>query len=505
MARFCAYDALMGTRTKFRALARKRAGTTKGDRHPKTEAAFDKVIGYVPRPLQRKIAKEERRFNSEVVHRRFGKTVMKVRKLLFRAMFCPFPKGRYAYAAPTYRMAKDIAWLYLVEYHDRIWRHFGEESGFDFRNMTGLWAEVPDLHGGRARITLYGVDNPKQRMRGLYLDGVVLDEWAQMPPVVWTEQMRPMLSDMNRSGADRFGYVNQWADFILTPFGRNHAHAMHQRAEIWRDGGSVKEVDRKTLVETERKRDDWFAALYRASETGYISAQELEDALSDMGEAKYQQEFECSFDAAVEGAIFAGVLDRIEGRDQIGVFRFNPLLPVNTAWDLGFDDATAIWFFQHDGNGVNLIDYYEASGAGLEHYASVLAERAYRYGYHLFPHDVEQTELGSGKSRRSVLQSLGIRVSTVPKVSVKQDAITAANVVLERCRFNIEKCSDGLDRIRLYRREYDERLQIFREKPVHDWASHAADALMTLACGLREYGLFHSAGRSPNAQIHGEF
>ena len=478
---------------------------------PKTESELDRIIGYVPRPLQASITASERRFNSEVVHRRFGKTVMKVRKLLVRAVFCPFRNGRYGYAAPTYKQAQEIAWLYLREYHDRLWRWFGQEDGQGRRNVANLWVEVPDLHGGTARITLYGLDNPKQRLRGLYFDGIVLDEWAQMPPSKFSQEVRPMLSDQSRAGYDMHGIRNQWADFIFTPFGRNHAHTMHQQALVWADGGVVKEIDGATFEEREIRRDDWYACTYKASETGYIDDDELEDARHDMGENKFMQEFECSFDAAVEGAIFASELEKLEQLGQLGAARWNKLAPVNTAWDLGFDDATAIWFFQHvaggmDGRGgVNIIDYYEASGAGLDHFASVLANRGYRYGYHLFPHDVEQTELSTGRDRRASLTELGIRVSVVPKVRHKVDAINAAMVLLPRCAFNIERCMEGLDKLRLYRREFDERLQVFREKPVHDQFSHSADAFMTLASGLRSYGYTGQGFAGVRTQSHGEW
>ena len=484
-------------------LAQKRAVQNVAGKFPKTREELDRILKYEPRPLQDEIEKQQRRFNSIVLHRRFGKTVMEIRKLVQSALFCPLPNGRFAYAAPTYSSAEDIAWTYLVDFHDRVWAHFGEEDGSRHRNKGRLSAEFPDQHGTRARVRLYGVDNPKERMRGLYLDGIVMDEWAMIPPSVWHTQVRPMLTDISRECEDQFGGRNQWADFIFTPKGRNHAYEMHRNAEIWRDGNTVRVVDAESGRERDVARDDWSAFLYKASETGYVSDEELDAARIDMGHNEFLQEYECSFDAAIRGAIFAAELERINARGQLGVFRYNNLVPVNTAWDLGFDDATAIWFFQHTGNGVNLVDYYEASGSGLDHYASVLAERGYRYGYHLLPHDVEQTELSSGRDRRSVLTNLGIRVTTVPKVQRKVDAISAALALLPRCSFNIERCSKGLDRMALYRREWDDRNQVFREKPVHDWASHGADAFMTLACGLRAYG--YTGATHSSEPAHGEF
>ena len=446
-------------------------------------ADIRELTGYEPRPLQAQLEAEEKRFNVEVMHRRFGKTVFKVNKLIERAVDCPFPEGRYGYFAPTYAQAEDIAWHYLDQYTEKIPGRLLE------RSRLSAW--VPTRGGSRARIRLYGLDSPKQRVRGLYLDGAVFDEFAWIPPSAWTEQVRPMLSDQNRSGVDALGRVNQWADFIFTPFGRNHAYTLYRNARMWSMGEAVELADADTGVIECILRDDWYAKLFKASETGVLTAPELQAALIDMGQSKYDQEYECSFDAAVEGAIFAREIEELRSRGRICNMPWNKLLPVNTAWDLGWDDATAIWFFQQVGDEVRVIDYYEASGASLDHFADVMAEKCYRYGYNLLPHDVEVHELGTGKSRSSVLRSLGVRVSTVPKHK-KWDGISAAQALLSRCVFDASRCADGLDRLALYRREYNEKLDIFREKPLHDWASHGADAFIGLAMGLR-----HS--RAPNA------
>ena len=154
-----------------------------------------------------------------------------------------------------------------------------------------------------------------------------------------------MLSDDNRQGKDIHGHINQWADFIFTPFGRNHSYKMHQNATIWQKGGEVVLKDKDTGSERKVKSKEWSSALYPASITGVISEQELANARVDMGENKYLQEYECSFDAAVEGSIFGRALDRLKAQGGFDVVRYNPHMAVNTAWDLGFDDATAIWFF----------------------------------------------------------------------------------------------------------------------------------------------------------------
>lgn len=463
---------------------------------------IDAIIGYSPRPLQAEMSEKERRFNVEVLHRRFGKTVMKIRKLITRAVECPFDEGRYAYLAPTYAAAEDIAWVYLETYAKRLYDHLGlsHDKWID-KSKLAVW--VPTRNGSRARIRLYGVDSPKQRLRGLYLDGVVFDEFAWIPWSVWAQQVRPMLADDVRQGEDIAGRPNQWADFIFTPFGRNHAHTMFSRAKIWFEGGAVVDKNEVTGEEERTYRNDWACFLYRASDTGIINRMELADALRDMGQSKYDQEFECSFDAAVEGAIWAREVEKLRTGGRILSIPITPHLPVNTAWDLGWDSATAIWFFQVHRGEVRFVDYYEASGAGLEHYADILAEKDYTYGRHYFPHDVEVGELGTGKSRKSILQQLGLRVTTNKKRPNKDDSIEMARVFFARCYFDDSRCMEGLDRLALYRRKYDEKNQVFRVKPLGDWASHGADAFIEAAAGTRADNMFSNpeAGRPPVSEM----
>lgn len=461
------------------------------------------AMGYVPRELQAHIEDRERRFNVEVVHRRFGKTVMKVAKLLDRACYCPFDEGRYAYAAPTYTLAEDIAWAYLERFHyDLLKDTVVNPSGRRWRNASKLAVWVPTRRGDRARVRLYGLDTPKQRMRGLYLDGVVMDEFAHIPWSVWSEQVRPMLADDVRQGVDERGYPNQWADFIFTPFGRNHGYTLLKRALAWSEGKDVVIRDASEGTEETVRRDDYFACYYPASQTSVLSDEEKRAMFHDMGRPKYLQEVECSFDAAVEGAIYAKEIEWLREQGRVTGVPANKLLPVNTAWDLGWDDATAIWFFQQVGDEVRLVDYYEASGADLSHYADVMVEKGYRYGYNLFPHDVEQHELGTGKSRASVLRQLGVRVSTVPRHR-PWDGIAACQALLPRCVFDETRCAEGLDRLAMYRREWNERLQVFRQNPVHDWASHGADAFRTLAMGLRRAAYMGHA--DPSTMTHAQF
>lgn len=174
-----------------------------------------------------------------------------------------------------------------------------------------------------------------------------------------------------------------------------------------------------------------------------------------------------------------------EAVERIGRVAPDPRLPVHTAWDLGVGDATAIWFYQLAGREIRLIDYYEASGAGLDHYARELQRRGYAYGEHILPHDARVQELGSGKTRVETLTGLGFRPRVLAAHKL-EDGISAARLLLARCWFDAERCARGLEALRHYRCEWDARRQTFRERPLHDWASHGADAFRYLAMGLRE-------------------
>ena len=159
-------------------------------------------------------------------------------------------------------------------------------------------------------------------------------------------------------------------------------------------------------------------------------------------------------------------------------------LGVITAWDLGVGDSTAIFFAQYVGQEIHIIDHYESSGVGLDHYAKELDKKGYHYSEHILPHDVQVRELGSGKSRLETLTALGNNITIAPRLSV-DDGIQAARSMLNRCWFDEEKCNRGIEALRQYRREFDERTKTWRGKPLHDWTSHSADAFRYLAIGYQ--------------------
>jgi hypothetical protein len=405
---------------------------------------MDVKIPYKPRALQAEMHNSLKRWNVLVMHRRFGKTVFAVNQLIKTTLTCPLPRPRTAFVAPTFAQAKRIAWDYVKFYASVI-------PGVTF-NETELRADFPN--GGR--LMLLSAENP-DALRGIYLDECVFDEFGMQNPRVWGEVVRPALSD--RQGS---------ACFLGTPAGHNHFFDLLDTAR-----GQIAEGSQ-----------DWYFKVCKASETGIVRPDELDAAKAQMTPEQYEQEYECSFTAAIIGAYYGKLLGEAEEDDRITRVPYDPMYPVHTAWDLGINDSTAIWFAQiFRGGAVNVIDYYESSGVGLDHYADILTKKDYNYGDHLAPHDIEVRELGSGKSRLETAYSLGIRFKVVPKMKVA-DGINAARMLLPKCYFDRDKTAEGLDMLRQYRQEWDDKKRSFRDAPRHDFTSHAADAFRYLAVGL---------------------
>lgn len=396
-------------------------------------------IPYAPRPHFLPLHDRAQRWAIAVCHRRAGKTVACINDLIKGALTCGREEPRFAYCAPFYAQAKDVAWSYLKRFTAPI---PGAEP-----HESELRVDLPN--GGRVR--LYGLDN-YDRLRGGYFDGIVLDEYGDSDPRAWQEVIRPALSD--RQG---------WAIFIGTPKGRNHF------SELW----------------DEAQRDPaWFSVMLPASASGLIPDAELADARKSMSEDQYEAEYECSFQAAVVGAYYGREMTAAEKDKRIARVPWEPKLPVDTGWDLGIGDSTAIWFCQRYGKEIRLIDYLESSGVGLDWYAKELRGKPYVYGKHYLPHDADVKELGSGKSRVETLHSLGLKVKVNP-ARRKEDSINGVRLILPACWFDSEKAQRGIDCLRNYRKEFDDKLKVFRNAPLHDWSSHGADAFAELAAGLK--------------------
>jgi phage terminase large subunit len=398
------------------------------------------IIPYKPREHQLRVHQllEGKRFAVVVAHRRFGKTVAALNHIIRDSLLNQKEAPRYAYIAPTYGQAKRVAWDYLVKYAEPL------------GGTTNISELRVDFWG--RRIQLYGSDNPDS-LRGQYFDGVILDEIGDQNPKIWTDVCRPSLVD--RQG---------WCLFIGTPKGHNHFKELRDRAKT---------------------EDGWGLLEFKASETGVVDDVELKAAKNEMGEDKYRQEFECSFDAAVEGSYYGQILNELEEKKHIQEIPREELSRTFTAWDLGMGDSTSIWVAQLVGTEVRLIDYYENHGVGLDHYVKWIKDNDYSKAEHILPHDVRVRELGTGKSRLEMLEESGLEVKIAPRMGL-DDGIQAVRRLLPRCWFNVPKVQTGLNCLRNYRRDYDEKRKIFYERPLHDWSSHGSDSFRYLALGLDE-------------------
>lgn len=400
------------------------------------------VIPYTPRSLFRSYHDRRSRWSCLVCHRRGGKTVACVNDLIREAVRLDKIDGRFAYIAPQLNQAKDVAWAYLKRF----------TAPLDPKvNEAELWVEVPNAGGYISRVRIYGADNP-DRLRGGYVDGCILDEYADMAPSVWGEVIRPML-------ADRQG----WATFIGTLKGRNH---------LWQ------------LYEQRRDDPEWFTMLAKASETGIIPGSELDAMRADMTPEEYEQEMECNPDAAIRGAYWGKELAAAETAGRMIAVEPAPG-PVHTVWDLGMGDSTAIWWWQAVGSEIRVLDFYENHGHGLEHYAAVCASKPWPAGDDWVPHDAKVRELGTGRTRIETLIAMGRKPRLVPDHKV-EDGIEAARRVLPRCWFNMPATRDGVEGLKQYRADYDEKLRVFKDKPRHDWTSHRADSFRYMAMAYRE-------------------
>lgn len=407
--------------------------------------------GYTPRTWQSRVHSSLKRFKVLVLHRRAGKTVMVINEITDRGLTLERHNPQYAYIAPTYGQAKRVAWDYFKEFTKNI-------PGVTV-NESELRIDIPrPWKADRIRIYLLGAENPDS-IRGVYLDGAVLDEYGTMVPAIWGEVIRPALSD--RQG---------WAIFLGTPNGMNHFYSIYQHAS----------------AEQDKPNSSWMSFMLKASESGLLPESELEDAKATMSEDAYEQEYECSFQAALTGAYYGKELIRAEKEERICSVPYDRAVVVDTFWDLGVGDSTAIWFVQCVGKEIHLIDYLEDCGQGLDFYVRALKSRAYLYGTHYLPHDAAARELGTGKTRQEQLRTLGIGSMRILPKQNPEDGINAARMILNRCWWDKVKTARGLECLKNYQRKWDPKNQVFSTAALHNWASHGADAFRCLAMGLKE-------------------
>ncbi len=277
----------------------------------------------------------------------------------------------------------------------------------------------------------------------------MFSEYSLQNPQAWN-YVRPILAENEG-----------WAVFNSTPRGMNHLHQLYAMAQ---------------------DNENWFSELLTVDDTSAIKAEAIEEEKrAGMSDELVKQEFYCSFEYGLEGAYYLKSLSRARKEGRICEL---PILdsPVHTAMDLGVGDATAIWFWQKDGNFYNLIDYYENQGEGLAHYVSVMKQKGYEYGDHFAPHDADKRGAFTATTLADrARKELGLKLRILPRESNIDNGIEAVRAIFPRCRFDKNRCADGINAVNNYQKEYDDKKQVFRNYPMHNWASHGSDALRYFA------------------------
>ena len=393
-------------------------------------------IPYTPRAHGRTLHRliESNRAVVACWHRRAGKTVASINALIKLIVTCPLPNARGLYVAPFRNQAKRVAWKYFVDFTKDIpgIRH----------NITELSITFPN--GGM--IMLGGADSP-DTYRGQYFDGVILDEFAQFPPRLWTQVIRPAL-------ADRKGKMI----CIGTPAGRNGFYRLfNQAAEL----------------------PDWANDYLPVQDTDVIDPDELAAIRREMPRNEFEQEFELSWTAAITGALFGAEMSQADRDGRITTVPADAALPVHCSWDLGIRDS-AVWLYQLCGMEVRLLECRLYTGSSLVEIIGDLEKLGYTYGTDLMPHDARLREFSTGVTRVQTMQNL-MRDPVVCRNIPVSDGIEAARNMLSRCWFDAEKCREGIEALIQYRTEFDDLKRSFSLKPVHDWCSHPADAFRYIA------------------------
>lgn len=408
--------------------------------------------GYVARLWQAYTHCKLKRHNILVFHRRGGKTVFAVNELIDRAVHfnkcdpktgVPFKNPTFAFVATTIGQVEKIAWQYFKDYCENI-------PGVAFNNQK-LRVTFPHPHG-LCTIYLFGAEN-FNTMRGLFLDGYVLDEYADMHPDVRDKVLLPTLSD--RKG---------WEIIIGTPKGENAFKALYDIASA--------------------DPDMWFSCLHKASETGIIDDEELKMLKKSMSDEAYRQEYECDFNAAPSGKYYQKYIDDARRDGRICNVPYDNAEPVTTYWDLGFNDSCTIWFIQRIGREIRVIDYNEDHGKGLEHYIGVLDKKPYIYAEHVLPHDANHHEISSGNTRVEYLINHGMdsrKLRVLPRTQNRNEDIHYVRQVLPKCWFDYKLTFNGVKSLSGYERLWDAKKQIYSDTPLHNWASHGADAFRQFA------------------------
>lgn len=403
------------------------------------------ALKYEPREQFIPFHNRKARWATLNTHRRAGKTVGLVNDLVFGALECQLHKPQLAYIGPTYAQAKRVAWTYLKDYAEPYMSRPPQEAEL---KVT--------LHGDRT-IYVLGADNADS-LRGMYLDGGVGDEYALFRPSVFSQVIRPTLSD-------RHG----WFVFASTPRGKNLFY------DVCRESA---------------RSDDWYHLELRADTSGIISSEELAELRKDMDPEEFAQEYLCSFDSALKGAIYAEEINQLFLEKRFCPNIFDRHLPTNVVFDLGFTDATVATYWQEGPNGINVVNVEATQGKDILHHIEHIHQFSANaeLGTVWLPHDARAKNLQTGRSIVEQFLKNDLRPNVVPMHKVR-DRLAATRQVFPRIRLEStnEGCQDMLEALKGYRREYDDKKLMFDDKPLHDWCSDYADSFgyMAMVAGQR--------------------
>jgi len=406
-------------------------------------------FNFIPRnyqkPLYNSTSKGYKR-GASIWHRRSGKDKTFINLMVKEA----FKRvGAYYYFFPTYNQGRKILWNGM----DRDGFPFLSHIPEAIRASSNKTEMLITLRNG-SLIQVVGSDNIDSIV-GTNPIGCVFSEYALQDPRGW-DFVRPILRE---NGG--------WAFFNFTPRGHNHGYRLYQMA---------------------KNNPAWFCEVLTINDTGVLTGADIQAERDEgMDEDLIQQEYYCSFEAAVLGAYFAKQLALARNQGRISRVPIVPGVPVDTFWDLGINDTTAIWFTQTVGREIRIIHYEEHSGEGLEFYADLLRDLSkdlgLSYGRHVGPHDVEVRELGTGKTRIETAAKYGLKFESAPRPERKEDSINAARSLFPYCWIDEVHCERGIDALASYHKGWDEKNRVWRVSPVHDWASNGADAFQTMALG----------------------
>jgi len=376
-------------------------------------------------------------------HRRSGKDITSLNLTIQQMVH---NVGVYFYIFPTYNQARKVIWDSLTHEGRRLLDYFPKEL---IENINHSEMKIRLLNG--SLFQLVGSDNYDALM-GTNPKGVVFSEYALQNPKAY-EYIKPILT-ANKG----------WAIFISTPRGKNHFY------ELW------------TMA---LKNRDWFCEKVTIDDSKFISKEDIEkDIQEGMSEETANQEYFCSFSKGVEGTYYGKLVNKCYFSGRISKVPYDPACCVDTFWDLGFGDSTAIIFVQQVGKEIHIIDCYENSGEGLSHYAKILQEKKYIYGSHFGPHDIEAGSLYWGKSLKSYAKDLGINFITIPRQSIEY-GIECARSIFSYCWFDEDRCARLIKCLENYHKNYNDKMGCYSNTPCHDWSSHFADSFRYMATAKR--------------------